>query len=39
MAFGLERLALGFVARHGLDEDAWPASIAAAVKERAHEHR
>ncbi len=39
MAFGLERLAFGFLARHGLDEDAWPASIAAAIKERAHDPR
>lgn len=35
MAFGLERLALGFLARHGLDEGAWPATIVAAIEERA----
>ena len=34
MAFGLERLALAFIARHGLDEGAWPASITAAIQER-----
>lgn len=39
MAFGLERLAFGFLARHGLDEGAWPASIAAAIQERTHELR
>jgi seryl-tRNA synthetase len=35
MAFGLERLAFGFLARHGLDEGAWPAAIAAEIQERA----
>jgi seryl-tRNA synthetase len=39
MAFGLERLALGFLARHGLDEGAWPAVITTTIRERAHELR
>jgi hypothetical protein len=35
-AFGLERLALGFLAQHGLDERRWPAAIAASMEPRAH---
>jgi hypothetical protein len=38
-AFGLERLAFAFVARHGIDERCWPEAIAAAVEERLHHGR
>lgn len=34
LAFGLERLALGFLAQHGPDAAAWPAAIAAPFQER-----
>ncbi|MFT3770758.1 MAG: hypothetical protein QM820_35490 [Minicystis sp.] len=33
-AFGLERLTLGFVARHGMDCRQWPEGIARAARER-----
>jgi hypothetical protein len=36
VAFGLERLALAFVAQHGLDERAWPEGVRAAMQPRAH---
>jgi seryl-tRNA synthetase len=32
LAFGLERLALAFIARHGLDRGAWPARVARSVQ-------
>jgi seryl-tRNA synthetase len=38
-AFGLERLAFAFVARHGIDERCWPEPIAAAVEERLRDGR
>jgi seryl-tRNA synthetase len=31
VGFGLERLALAFLAQHGLDAEGWPASVAAEV--------
>ncbi|MFI5727002.1 hypothetical protein [Streptomyces cyaneofuscatus] len=32
VGFGLERLAYAFLCRHGLDVDAWPASVRAGVQ-------
>jgi seryl-tRNA synthetase len=31
VGFGLERLALGFLAQHGLDEKAWPVAVADSI--------
>lgn len=38
-AFGLERIALAFVARHGVDERGWPEVIASAVEGRLRDGR
>jgi seryl-tRNA synthetase len=38
-AFGLERLALAFLAQHGLDERGWPGGVVASMEQRAHAGR
>jgi seryl-tRNA synthetase len=32
LAFGLERLALAFIAQHGLDEKSWPDTVASRIR-------
>ena len=38
LAFGWERLALAFVAQHGVDEKHWPAGVVSGMKETLLNH-